>query len=119
MNFDKDVRDTCIFNQRVQINYTTGYISFSDPHRQSNNKQISDFRWQNQYLLANLINCTTFNELYANDFLLLFVDLWYREDTVWYTISKVSKYYFAKVICTKKIKIDYKLFIPLSLIYVC
>lgn len=74
MNFSKYVRDTCIFIQGVQINYTVEYICFCGLYEQSEDERTLDCIWQNQYLSANFIDYTTVNALYVNNFLLSLAD---------------------------------------------
>lgn len=72
MNFYKRMRNAQMFNQRAQINYIIGYISFIKPIN-----VVSNLYWQNQYLLTFLVNCTKVNCLCVKNFILLLANLYH------------------------------------------
>ncbi len=118
-NFYEHLCDACKFNQGAKINYIAGYIYFLSLYEQSEDGRTLDCIWQNQYLSASLIDRTTVNALYANDFLLLLADRQLKRDTMRYIISGVWGCYFAKATCKQNVKLDIMLFMLFFIIHIC
>lgn len=94
-------------------------MCFFSLYDSSEDEHTLDCTWQNQYLSASLIDCTTVNILCANKFFFLLADKQLRRNTVRHTISGVLCHCFAKTIHKQKVELDDMLFISLLILYIC